>query len=175
MLVELNEEEYEVLKKILREAEEPGYMNGEFSYWDRRSMEQGRAPVWTKSMKNIGPRPKQLRQSSAPSEVAMRKVTNPNEKKPYTSADWKMDKEARKESNQKIASELKPLLPSSVKEVTADSNEVSILCGKYVFRVEARGPRYRVLRFNPDSVLDRKSEICRSLEQVVDFISNNEE
>lgn len=160
---------------VLKEAEEPSYMNGDISVWDREKIKKGIAPRWAKKVTSIGPRPKQLRQSSAPSEVAMRKVTNPNEKKPYTESDWKRDKELRKEENERLGKRLEKLLPKNVKNISADDKEVSIMIGKYIFRVESLGLRYKVLRFNPESVLDRKSEICRSLEQVVEFISNNEE
>lgn len=175
MLVEVTEEEFELIKKILDEAEEPGYMNGEFSYWDRRRMAQGKPPVWAKSMKDVPARKKELRQSSAPSEIAMRSVTSEDgkAKKPYSESDWRADKEARKASNEKLMKALETLLPIDSVDYSFDENEVSAIIGDYVFRVSPRGPRYYVLRFNSNSVLDRKNQMCKSLDEVVKFIKAN--
>lgn len=159
----------------INEANEPDYMNGQLSQWDKRRLDQGRAPTWAKKVTDIGPRKKELRQSSSHSEVAMRSVNTDNGriKTPYTEDDWRRAKESNKLMNVEIAEQLKTKLSNDYK-ISADEREVSVLTNNYVFRVSSRGPRYYVLRFNPGSVFDRKSQMCKSLAEVVSFIEEND-
>lgn len=185
---DLGEQCYERMVKMLRnwgdhpslvninEAEEPAYMRGELNYFDRKRMAAGKPPIWAKSMKDIGPRKKELRQSSSYSEIAMLSANTPNgeEKKPYTEGDWRRDKENAKAMNQNIADKLKEQLGDIADRISADDKEVSVVVGNnYVFRVSPRGAGYYVLRFAADSIFDRKNARCANLADVVKFIEEN--
>ena len=45
---------------------------------DMRLINTGRKPAWAKKVTEIGPREKRLRTANTPSEVAMRRVTEPD-------------------------------------------------------------------------------------------------
>ena len=168
--------QYGMIKQC--EAEEPGYMRGELSYWDRRRMEQGRPPIWAKSMKNIPARKKELRQSSSYSEIAMRSVNTEDGKvkMPYSESDWRRDKQAAIEMNNRIGEELKKFLTVDYDHISADQNEVSVVVGKnYVFRVKPHGPGYYCLRFAANSIFDRESTRAKSLKEIGDWINSHAE
>lgn len=184
MLVEVTEEEFELIKKILDEAEEPGYMNGEFSYWDRRRMAQGKPPVWAKSMKDVPARKKELRQSSAPSEIAMRSVTSEDgkAKKPYTESDWRRDKENATAMNQRIADAVADLLSKFEPFDHTDANQE--YASIYVkaedgqldeYRIYGRMRGYMVKFIGHESVFSRKSEAVENINAVAIYIRNGGE
>lgn len=156
---------------ITRASEEA--LKGNISTWDRAKINKGQKPSWVKSLTDIGPRKRPLRQSSSHSEIAMRRVTNPKEEKPYTSADWKADKEANKIANTKILQALEVLVPVDLVSKSVTDNNITLNFGKYIFRITPRGPRYFVVRINVDSVMDRKSDTFKTVKDVADYIKNN--
>ena len=179
----LLKEAEEILKKngyTIDEAEEPGYMRGELSAWDRRRIEQGRAPSWAKKVTDIGPRKKELRQSSSYSEIAMRSVNTPDGKvkKPYTETDWRRDKENAKAMNARIAEELQKLLTNCDH---VDTENFADYFSVYVkaddgqldeFRIMSRGTGYFVKFVGHKSIFDRDGQRCASLKDVADYINN---
>lgn len=157
----------------MNEAAEPEYMKHGLNSYDRYRIDHGRPPIWAKKVTNIGPRKKPLAQSQSHSEVAMRKVTNPDEKRPYMEGDWKADKEALANVNQQVADTLKPMLPTETESVTCDSEEVSVLINDLVFRITTHGSQYHVIRYNPASVFDRDSEMFNNLKAVASYIDTH--
>lgn len=144
--------------------------NGDMSTWDRDKINKGKKPSWVASIKDIGPRKKELKKSSSYSEIAMRKVTDDNDKKPYTSADWKEDKLQNIKSNEKILKALKVLIPVDLVSSSANENSITLNFGNYIFRIRSAGPRYNVTVINSESVMDRKSFVTKSLQELVDLI-----
>ena len=147
---------------------------GNISVWDRAKIEKGQKPSWAKSVTVIGPRKHALRQSSTPSEVAMRSVNSVNGKlnKPYTENDWKNDKKAYTQMNLDLAEKIAEKIECAT-QTDADDKNASIYTDKYTFRISTTGPRYFVLRFNPNSVLDRKTLRADNIKDIINFINDN--
>ena len=175
-------ESTEILEKnnCIVEAEEPGYMRGEFNHWDRRRMEQGRPPIWAKSMKDIPARKKELRQSSSHAEMAMRSVNTEDGKckMPYSESDWRRDMENAKAMNGRIAETLEGMV-NKAEEIEANKDYVSVFTkaddGQLdEFRVYPAGPAYMIKFVGHRSVFDRDTQRCKTLADVAKYINNKE-
>lgn len=69
---------------------------------DIRMLNQGRKPAWAKKVTELGPR-QVRRTSNDPSELAMRRVTEPGYKNPPTESDWKAARQGALQEYQNIA------------------------------------------------------------------------
>lgn len=169
---------------FIAEAEEPGYMHGDISAWDREKINKGQTPRWAKKVTEIGPRKKELRQSSSYSEIAMRSVNTPDgkAKKPYTESDWRRDKENATAMNQRIADAVADLLSKFEPFDHTDANQE--YASIYVkaedgqldeYRVYGRMRGYMVKFIGHESVFSRKSEAVENINAVAIYIRNGGE
>lgn len=154
-----------------------GVEDGDISSWDMQKINKGIAPRWAKKVTDVGKRSAQVAGSSSPSELAMRKVTDPNgSKEPYRESDLRRDQQAAVDMNARIASQLESLL-DAYEEVEPNKDYVSVYTkaedGQLdEFRVYSRGMRYVVKFVGHSSVFDRETQMCKSLKDVTNFINN---
>lgn len=169
---------------FIAEAEEPGYMHGDISAWDREKINKGQIPRWAKKVTDVGPRKKELRQSSSYSEIAMRSVNTPDgkAKKPYTESDWRRDKENATAMNQRIADAVADLLSKFEPFDHTDANQE--YASIYVkaedgqldeYRIYGRMRGYMVKFIGHESVFSRKSEAVENINAVAIYIRNGGE
>ena len=147
----------------LEEAAEDGHI----SRWDRNKIFKGIAPTWAKKVTTVGPKPKRPETAVSHSELAMKKVTEPNYRK-YTETDLKNDKAADTAANQRIADMIskKIDLPIAVtaESITIDGNEKTyeIIPYGFVYKVRVR------------KGLDKEMVEFERIFEVIDFIKQNE-
>jgi len=147
----------------LEEAAEDGHI----SRWDRNKIFKGIAPTWAKKVTTVGPKPKRPETAVSHSELAMKKVTEPNYRK-YTETDLRNDKAADTAANQRIADMIskKIDLPIAVtaESITIDGNEKTyeIIPYGFVYKVRVR------------KGLDKEMVEFERIFEVIDFIKQNE-
>ena len=152
------------------ESLEDDALEGRISTWDRDKINKGIKPIWAKSIKTNEPRTKRVAGSMDYAEQAMRKVTDPyRRKEPYRESDWRKDNEDRKALNEMIAKKLSDFLKNNY-EISYSKDCVRVHTNDFTFRIESWGPYYKVLRFNPNNVLDRKTFKSENLLDVAEFI-----
>lgn len=158
------------------EATEPEYMEHGPNAWDRARIESGRKPFWAKSMKEIGPRSR-MHGSSSATEVAMRRVTDPEGLKEPTKASTVIDANKGSEMmNQRIADEIKRFL-DDYDSVEANKEYVSVFKtaddGQLdEFRIIPHGASYGIKFVGHKSVFDRDFAKAENLHDVADYINS---
>lgn len=114
------------------------------SAYDKHLLDTGRKPRWAKKVTEIGPRPKRPATSNSPSEIAMRRVTEPDYRKPFSETDLKAAREGELKMNQRIADILADKVDLKV-SASADYVTVADLSKSSVrFQVYSWGPVYKV-------------------------------
>ena len=114
------------------------------SAYDKHLLDTGRKPRWAKKVTEIGPRPRRPATSNSPSEIAMRRVTEPNYRKPFSETDLKAARKGEQEMNQRIADILSDKVDLKV-SASADYVTVADLSKSSVrFQVYSWGPVYKV-------------------------------
>lgn len=143
-------------------------MNG-ISDYDRHLLDTGRKPRWVKKVTEIGPRPKRPATSSSHSEIAMRRVTEPDYRKPFSETDLKAAREGELKMNQRIADILADKIDLKV-SASADYVTVADLSKSSVrFHVYSWGPVYKVKIFK--SFFAQEVVNCKTLADVAAVIN----
>lgn len=133
--------------------------DGHISRWDRNKIFKGIAPSWAKRVTTVGPKPKRPETSNSPSEVAMRRVTEPNYRK-YTETDLLNDRNAERDANQRIANIIskKVDLPISATAtsiiVEGDGITYEIIPYGFVYKVRVRKGVANTEMFDLESIKD---------------------
>lgn len=138
---------------------------------DMHLINTGRKPAWAKKVTEIGPREKRLRTSNAPSEIAMRRVTEPDYHPPFSETDLKNVRKGETMMNQRIADAIARNVDLNV-DADADGITVADLSKTPVrFFIWSHGLDYvvKVIR----SATDHDAIRCKSIKEVVDVINKN--
>lgn len=138
---------------------------------DMHLINTGRKPAWAKKVTEIGPREKRLRTSNAPSEIAMRRVTEPDYHPPFSETDLKTVRQGEVMMNQRIADAIARKVDLNV-DADADGITVADLSKTPVrFFVWSHGLDYvvKIIR----SATDHDAIRCKSIKEVVDVINKN--
>jgi len=138
---------------------------------DMHLINTGRKPAWAKKVTEIGPREKRLRTSNAPSEVAMRKVTEPDYRPPFSETDLKTVRQGEVMMNQRIADAIARKVDLNV-DADADGITVADLSKSPVrFFIWSHGLDYvvKIIR----SATEHDAIRCKSIKEVVDVINKN--
>lgn len=152
------------------ESLEDDALEGKISTWDREKINNGKTPIWAKSVKTNEPKPRKVAGSMDYAEQAMRKVTDPYRmKEPARESDWQKDNEDRKALNEMIAEKLSYFLSNDC-DVTYSKNGVKVIKNDFSFNIESCGPYYKVFGINKNNVLDKKFLKSESLVDVAEFI-----
>ena len=160
-------------QEVFFEDFEDDALEGRWSVWDSDRISKGQRPCWAKSVKTNEPGLRKPAGSSDHSETAMRKVTDPaGKKEPYRETQWRLDNKDREALNEMVSKKLSELLKGKYK-ITFNKDRVSVFTGKYDFRIESLTRNYKIMRFNPSNILDKKFETCESLMDVVEYIEKN--
>lgn len=139
------------------------------SAYDRHLLDTGRKPRWAKKVTEIGPRPKRPATSTSPSEIAMRRVTEPNYRKPFSETDLKAVRKGEQEMNQRIADALADKVDLKV-SASADYVTVADLSKSSVrFQVYSWGPVYKVKIIK--SATNQEVVDCKTLADVAAVIN----
>jgi hypothetical protein len=136
---------------------------------DIRMLNQGRKPAWAKKVTEIGPRKARPRTSTSPSELAMRRVTEPDYRKPFSETDLKKAREGEELMNARIADRLQKAFDDFTVSISAD--EISVNTPTVRFKVIPYGPVYKVKTIY--SATRSEMEDCDSLYQVIELIKKN--
>jgi hypothetical protein len=136
---------------------------------DIRMLNQGRKPAWAKKVTEIGPRKARPRTSTSPSELAMRRVTEPDYRKPFSETDLKKAREGEELMNARIADRLQKAFDDFTVSITAD--EISVNTPTVRFKVIPYGPVYKVKTIY--SATRSEMDDCESLYQVIELIKKN--
>jgi len=142
-----------------------GVLDGDISRWDMAKINKGIAPKWAKKVTEIGPRPKRPETSSSPSEVAMRRVTEPNYRPAYRESDMKADNAAEQKMNQRIADILQKKLDFPI---AATKDDITINTPHVRFFVYPYGFVYKVKAVYSPTRKEMKD--CESIAEVIQFI-----
>ena len=137
---------------------------------DMHLINTGRKPAWAKKVTEIGPREKRLRTANTPSEVAMRRVTEPDYRPPFSETDLKTVRQGELMMNQRIADAIARKVDLNV---SASSDGISVDSSKspvrffiwshgldYVVKIIRSATEYDVIR-------------CKSIKEIVDVINKN--
>jgi len=160
--------------------EEPDYMNGQLSAWDRARLEQGRAPRWAKRVIDQGAINKKAKEldhrvagSSMPSEIAMRKVTDPaGRREPYRESDWRRDREWLIRGLETLKSKIENHLWFDYTDIGVENGHLSIVCGpSLVFNIENTGRGFRIRRAG-GSIFDNHSKLCQNEKELIEWMSD---
>lgn len=138
---------------------------------DMHLLNTGRKPAWAKKVTEIGPREKRLRTSNAPSEIAMRRVTEPDYHPPFSETDLKNVRKGETMMNQRIADAIARKVDLKV-DANADGISVADLSKTPVrFFIWSHGLDYvvKIIR----SATDHDAIRCKSIKDVVDVINKN--
>lgn len=139
------------------------------SAYDKHLLDTGRKPRWAKKVTEIGPRPKRPATASSPSEIAMRRVTEPNYRKPFSETDLKAARKGEQEMNQRIADILADKVDLKV-SASADYVTVADLSKSSVrFQVYSWGPVYKVKIIK--SATNHEVVDCKTLTDVAAVIN----
>lgn len=136
---------------------------------DIRMLNQGRKPAWAKKVTEIGPRKAKPRTSTSPSELAMRRVTEPDYRKPFSETDLKKAREGEELMNARIADRLQKAFDDFTVSITAD--EISVNTPTVRFKVIPYGYVYKVKTIY--SATRSEMDDCESLYQVIELIKKN--
>lgn len=136
---------------------------------DIRMLNQGRKPAWAKKVTEIGPRKAKPRTSTSPSELAMRRVTEPDYRKPFSETDLKNAREGEELMNARIAHRIQKAFDDFTVSMSAD--EISVNTPTVRFKVIPYGPVYKVKTIY--SATRSEMEDCESLYQVIELIKKN--
>lgn len=138
---------------------------------DMHLINTGRKPAWAKKVTEIGPREKRPRTSNAPSEIAMRRVTEPDYHPPFSETDLKNVRKGETMMNQRIADAIARKVDLKV-DANADGISVADLSKTPVrFFIWSHGLDYvvKIIR----SATDHDAIRCKSIKDVVDVINKN--
>lgn len=139
------------------------------SAYDKYLLDTGRKPRWAKKVTEIGPRPKRPVAASSPSEIAMRRVSEPNYRKPFSETDMKAARKVEQEMNQRIADILADKVDLQV-SASADYVTVADLSKSSVrFQVYSWGPVYKVKIIK--SATNKDVVDCKTLADVAAVIN----
>jgi len=139
------------------------------SAYDRHLLDTGRKPRWAKKVTEIGPRERRPATSTSPSEIAMRRVTEPNYRKPFSETDLKAVRKGEQEMNQRIADALADKVDLKV-SASADYVTVADLSKSSVrFQVYSWGPVYKVKIIK--SATNQEVVDCKTLADVAAVIN----
>jgi len=143
-----------------------GYMEGDFNRWDRRKIEKGIAPSWAKKVTIMGPRPKKPQTSSSPSELAMRRVTEPNYRPAFSETDLKAAREGEETMNARIADRIQKAF-----------DEFHVGCSAYCISVNTPTVRFMIYPYGfvykvktIYSATRKEMTDCESLYEVIELI-----
>ena len=136
---------------------------------DIRMLNQGRKPAWAKKVTEIGPRKAKPRTSTSPSELAMRRVTEPEYRKPFSETDLKNAREGEELMNARIAHRIQKAFDDFTVSISAD--EISVNTPTVRFKVIPYGFVYKVKTIY--SATRSEMEDCDSLYQVIELIKKN--
>lgn len=136
---------------------------------DMRMINQGRTPFWAKKVTNIGPRKQKPQTSTSPSELAMRRVTEPNYRPAFSETDLKNAREGEELMNARIADKIQRALPDFTVSITAD--EISVNTSTVRFKVIPYGFVYKVKTIY--SATRSTMDDCESVAEVIELIKKN--
>lgn len=137
---------------------------------DMRLINTGRKPAWAKKVTEIGPREKRLRTANTPSELAMRRVTEPDYRPPFSETDLKTVRKGELMMNQRIADAIARKVDLNV-SASADGISVDSSKSPVRFFIWSHGLDYvvKIIR----SATDHDAIRCKSIKDVVDVIDKN--
>lgn len=137
---------------------------------DMHLINTGRKPAWAKKVTEIGPREKRLRTANTPSELAMRRVTEPDYRPPFSETDLKTVRKGEFMMNQHIADAIARKVDLNV-SASADGISVDSSKSPVRFFIWSHGLDYvvKIIR----SATDHDAIRCKSIKDVVDVINKN--
>ena len=138
---------------------------------DMHLINTGRKPAWAKKVTEIGPREKRLRTANTPSELAMRRVTEPDYRPPFSETDLKTVRQGELMMNQRIADAIARKVDLNV-SADADGITVTDLSKSPVrFFIWSHGLDYvvKIIRSATEHDVIR----CKSIKEIVDVINKN--
>lgn len=137
---------------------------------DMHLINTGRKPAWAKKVTEIGPREKRLRTANTPSELAMRRVTEPDYRPPFSEIDLKTVRKGELMMNQRIADAIARKVDLNV-SASADGISVDSSKSPVRFFIWSHGLDYvvKIIR----SATDHDAIRCKSIKDVVDVINKN--
>ncbi len=144
----------------LEEAAEDGHI----SRWDRNKIFKGIAPSWAKKVSILGPKPKRPDTANTPSEIAMKRVTDPKYRK-YTETDLLNDRNAEKDANQRIANIIAKKIDLPI---SATATSIIIQGDNITYEIIPYGFVYKVRTRKNNT--DTEMYDFESIREIVDFI-----
>ena len=137
---------------------------------DMHLINTGRKPAWAKKVTEIGPREKRLRTANTPSELAMRKVTEPDYRPPFSETDLKTVRKGELMMNQRIADAIARKVDLNV-SASADGISVDSSKSPVRFFIWSHGLDYvvKIIRSATEHDVIR----CKSIKEIVDVINKN--
>lgn len=149
--------------KHMKESAEDGHI----SRWDRRKIFNAIAPSWAKKVSVLGPKPKRPDTANTPSEVAMRRVTDPKYRK-YTETDLLNDRNAEKDANQRIANIIAKKIDLPI---SATSTSIIIEGDGITYEIIPYGFVYKVRTRKNNT--DTEMYDFESINDIIEFIKND--
>ena len=161
--------ENEVVKYIkniigyeIKESAEDGHI----SRWDRNKIFKGIAPSWAKKASVLGPKPKRPDTANTPSEIAMKRVTDPKYRK-YTETDLLNDRNAEKDANQRIANIIAKKIDLPI---SATATSIIIQGDNITYEIIPYGFVYKVRTRKNNT--DTEMYDFESIREIIEFIKN---